>query len=207
MNTSAPIVHLVDDDESFTTATARLLKLAGYRVEVYHSATDFLERRDPRARGCVMVDLQMPGPSGLELQTVLATGDNPLPIVFLTGTGDIPSSVAAVKGGAEDFLTKPATLASLTSALERCLKRDESDALERQSQATLRARFLMLTPREVEVLRHIIAGRLNKEIADQLDAAERTIKAHRASIMEKLGAGSPAELGRMAHGVGLLPIK
>lgn len=207
MNLASPIVHLVDDDESFARATARLLKVSGYTVELYGSAPEFLSRRPPDGRGCVLVDLQMPGgPSGLELQTTLAAGHNPLPIIFLTGTGDIPSTVIALKGGAEDFLTKPAPLADLVRAVESALARDERAADLRRRQTALRERFQRLTPREVEVLRHIIAGRLNKEIADRLEATERTIKAHRASIVEKLDAGSPAELGRIAETLGLQPL-
>ncbi|MEZ0299199.1 MAG: response regulator transcription factor, partial [Candidatus Methylacidiphilales bacterium] len=193
------IVHIVDDDESFSRATARSLKASGYTVELYVSATDFLARRQHEARGCVLADLQMPGPSGLELQTALATADNPLPVIFLTGTGDIPSTVIALKGGAEDFLTKPVLLADLVNAVDRALARDEQAAARRTREAAMRERFQRLTARETEVLRHVIAGRLNKEIGDRLSATERTIKAHRAAIMDKLGAGSPAELGRMTE--------
>jgi FixJ family two-component response regulator len=203
--TLPPTVHLVDDDESFARATARLLQVAGYRVETFGSATEFLNSQT-QSRGCVLADLQLPGPNGLELQAALAAGPNPLPIVFLTGVGDIPSSVVAIKGGAEDFLTKPVPLAQLVDAVERAFRRDEVAHRERGRQQALRERFQRLTPRELEVLRHVIAGRLNKEIADRLAATERTIKAHRASIMEKLAAGSPAELGRMTEELRLSPI-
>lgn len=202
-----PIVHLVDDDESFAVATSRLLKVSGYNVTTYVSATEFLNREDKEGRGCVLADLQMPDVDGLELQLALAAAENPLPIIFLTGYGDIPSTVFAMKGGAEDFLTKPVNSTDLLSAVERALARDERAAAQRERQSELRAKYQLLTPREEEVLRHVIAGQLNKEVADRLATTERTIKAHRASIMEKLGAGSPTELGRMAEELGISPLK
>ncbi len=196
------IVYLVDDDASMLRALSRLLAVAGHAVQTFASATDFLGRHLPTDRGCVVADLRMPGISGLDLQSALANSGNPLPVIFLTGHGDIPTSVHAMKDGAEDFLTKPVRKDDLLAAVKRALARD-AEAFERRArQGELRRRFELLTPREQEVLTHVIAGKLNKEIAADLGAAERTIKAHRASIMEKLHAQSPAELGRLAQKAG-----
>jgi RNA polymerase sigma factor (sigma-70 family) len=197
-----PVVYVVDDDPSTLRALSRLLTLTGHSVETFASATDFLARHQPTNRGCVLADLRMPGPSGLDLQSALARSGSPLPVVFLTAHGDIPTSVHAMKGGAEDFLTKPPRKEILLAAVERALARDAA-AFEKQAhQRELRQRFESLTPREREVLTHVIAGKLNKEIAADLGAAEGTIKAHRASIMEKLQAHTPTELGRITHEFG-----
>jgi FixJ family two-component response regulator len=193
---------VVDDDASTLRALSRLLAVTGHVVQTFASATDFLARHLPTDRGCVVADLRMPGPSGLDLQSALARSRNPLPVIFLTGHGDIPTSVHAMKDGAEDFLTKPVRKDDLLAAVKRALARD-AEAFERRArQGELQRRFELLTPREREVLTHVIAGKLNKEIAAGLGAAERTIKAHRASIMEKLQAQSPAELGRLAQEAG-----
>jgi len=144
----------------------------------------------------------MPGPSGLDLQNALAKGENPLPIIFLTGQGDIPASVHAIKQGAEDFLTKPVKKEILFAAIERALARDARERAQRVRHCELRARFDTLTPREREVLAHVVSGQLNKQIAGDLDASERTIKAHRANIMAKLQVQSVAELVRMAQEAG-----
>jgi FixJ family two-component response regulator len=195
-------VFVVDDDASTLRALSRLLAVTGHAVQTFASATDFLARHVPTDRGCVVADLRMPGISGLDLQSALAHGGNPLPVIFLTGHGDIPTSVHAMKDGAEDFLTKPVRKDDLLAAVKRALARD-AEAFERRArQGELRQRFELLTPREQEVLTHVIAGKLNKEIAAGLGAAERTIKAHRASIMEKLQVQSPAELGRLAQEAG-----
>jgi RNA polymerase sigma factor (sigma-70 family) len=205
MPPTSPIVYVVDDDPSMLRALSRLITLTGHAVETFPSATDFLTRHQSTNRGCVVADLRMPGPSGLDLQSALARSGNPLPIVFLTGHGDIPTSVHAMKAGAEDFLTKPPRKEDLLAAVERALARDaaafEKDARQRE----LRQRFESLTPREREVLTHVVTGKLNKEIAADLGAAEGTIKAHRASIMEKLQAHSPAELGRITQELGSFP--
>lgn len=197
-----PIVYLVDDDASMLRALLRLLTVAGHAVETFASATAFLAQHQPQNRGCVITDLRMPGPSGLDLQSELVRGGNPLPVVFLTGHGDIPTSVHAMKGGAEDFLTKPVRKDDLLAAVKRALARDAAAFAQRAHQRELQRRFESLTPREQEVLTHVIAGKLNKEIAADLEATERTIKAHRANIMEKLQAQSPAELGRIAQEAG-----
>ena len=198
-----PVIHLVDDDESFRKALARLLTASGYSVVTFGSATEFFARRDPGLHGCVVVDLRMPGPSGLDLQDALEKCENPLPVIFLTGHGDIATSVRAVKNGAEDFLTKPVKKETLLAALERALLRANDDLARREHMRDLRSRYEAMTPREREVLTRIIAGRLNKEIAADIGTTERTVKAHRGSIMEKMRARSPAELGAMAQELGL----
>ena len=198
-----PAIHLIDDDPSFNRAVARLLTVAGFGVKKFTSAAGFLAQHRDESRGCVLVDLRMPEMSGIELQAALAKTPNPLPVIFLTGHGDIPTSVQAIKSGAEDFLTKPVQKEPLLAAVQRALVRDEKMVARRERQRDLRQRFASLTPREAEVLVHVIAGKLNKETAGALDTTERTIKAHRASIMEKMQAGSPAELGRMAQELGL----
>jgi FixJ family two-component response regulator len=146
----------------------------------------------------VLLDLKMPGPSGLELQDALAKRDQPLPVVFLTGHGDVPASVRALKAGASDFLTKPVDRATLLSAVEGALAQDAARRATREELRELQARYETLTPREREVLAQVVAGKLNKQIAGEIGAAERTVKAHRAQVMEKMQVGSLAELVRVA---------
>jgi len=197
-----PTLFLIDDDPSFLTAISRLLRAGGYRFETFASANEFLKRPCLDQPGCVIVDLQMPGLSGLDLQDAMAKMGNPLPLIFLTGQGDIPSSVHAIKQGAEDFLTKPVRKETLFAAIERALERDSRQREERKRQREKLARFDALTPREREVLEHVVQGRLNKQIAADLGASERTIKAHRANIMAKLQVQSVAELVRFTQEVG-----
>ena len=199
-----PTVFIVDDDASFRNALARLLRGGGYAVQMFASATQFLQAARSDAPGCILLDLQMPGPSGLDLQSALARSDNPLPVVFLTGKGDIPTSVHAMRAGAEDFLTKPVKKDVLFPAIERALARDAQERGLRARRRELRARFDTLTPREREVLAHVLTGQLNKQIALDVDAAERTIKAHRANLMAKLQVQSVAELVRLAHEAGFV---
>ena len=194
----------MEDDTSFRNAVSRLLRAGGHEVRCYPSAVEFLAARPGSSPGCVLLDLHMPGPSGLDLQDALIKGESPLPIIFLTGQGDIPASVHAIKQGAEDFLTKPVKKEILFAAIERALARDGHERGERARHRELRARFETLTPREREVLAHVVSGQLNKEIASDLDASERTIKAHRANIMAKLQVQSVAELVRLAQEAGLL---
>lgn len=198
----APTIYIVDDDAAFREALARLLRAGGYAVQTFASATEFLQSARSDAPGCVLLDLQMPGPSGLEMQSALAESDHPLPIVFLTGKGDIPTTVHAMRAGAEDFLTKPAKKVVLFAALERALARDAQAREQRARRRELRARFEALTPREREVLTHVLSGQLNKQIAMDIEASERTIKAHRANLMAKLQVQSVAELARLAHEAG-----
>jgi FixJ family two-component response regulator len=196
---TAPLIHVVDDDESMRTALLRLLNAAGFEARGYASAGDFLLHPLPERPGCVLLDMRMPGPSGLDLQTALQRQGIALPVVFLTGHADVASSVRAMKAGAVDFLTKPVERHSLLDAIQRALTRDASERASREDADRLRARFASLTPRERDVFDCIVAGKLNKQIADELEIAERTVKLQRAHVMEKLGAASAAELGRLAE--------
>jgi len=203
VNERGPIVHVVDDDDSVRTAVVRLLQAAGYEARGYASAGEFLlGRSDRNAPGCVVLDVRLPGPSGLDLQEALARLEVPLPIVFLTGHGDIPMSVRAMKAGAVDFLTKPVSREALLAAVRVAVARDADTRAAREGLRGLRARYDSLTPREREVFAGIVAGRLNKQIAADLGTAERTIKAHRAHVMEKMDVASVAELVRIAGQLG-----
>jgi len=205
--TETPTIFVVDDDASILKAVSRLLRAGGYVVQTFGSAADFLAALTPQAMGCVVVDLRMPGQSGRDLQSVLATADNPLPVIFLTGHGDIPTGIHAMRDGAVDFLTKPVKKENLFAAIERALARDAVERAQRARMRDLRDRFDQMTPREREVLAHVISGKLNKQIAFDLGASERTIKAHRASIMEKLDVDSVAELVRLTEQLGMEPLR
>jgi FixJ family two-component response regulator len=207
MSLSTPIIHVVDDDRSFRTAVMRLLRAAKYEVRSYGSAAEFLDSDSSAAPGCILLDLQMPKVSGLELQQSLERMEERLPIIFLTGHGDIPASVRAMKAGAVDFLTKPVRREALLTAIENALGVDARGRAARAVLRELQERYERLTPREHEVLAHVVSGKLNKQIAFDLGAAERTIKAHRASIMEKLQVQSVAELVRLAQELGIEPIR
>jgi FixJ family two-component response regulator len=196
---SIPLIHVVDDDESLRTALLRLLRAAGYEAQGYPSAGDFLLQPPPDRPGCLLLDVRMPGPSGLELQAALQRQGMALPVIFLTGHADVPSSVKAMKAGAVDFLPKPVDRNTLLDALRRALAHDAALRAAREEADRLRARFASLTPREREVFARVVAGRLNKQIAGELGVADRTIKAERAKLMAKLGVGSAAELGRLAE--------
>jgi FixJ family two-component response regulator len=204
MNTSTPTVFAVDDDASFLASLARLLRASGFAVRTFSSATEFLSQLPADVAGCVVVDLQMPGMSGLELQAALARTSNPLPVVFLTGRGEMPDAVNAVRRGAEDFLAKRAPKEELLDAVKRALDRDSHERLERTRVRALRARFDALSEREREVLEHVLRGQLNKQIAADLGIHERTVKLHRTAITTKLGVHSVAELTKLwiAAGVG-----
>ena len=199
MSTISPAVHIVDDDSSFRTAASRLLRASGFAVKTFQSARDFLAGRDPDAAGCVVADLQMPEMNGLDLQAALARTSNPMPILFLTGHGDIPSSVQAMRKGAEDFLEKNAPKEKLLAAIKRALERDVHEREARRRQFELRVRFDALSERDREVLGHVVRGRLNKQIADDLGIHERTVKLHRTAITTKLGVPSVAELTRLTQ--------
>jgi len=205
MSAAVPTVHIVDDDASFLAAISRLLRASGFAVKTFASASEFLAERDVEAAGCVVVDLQMPGLNGLDLQLALGRTRNPLPVIFLTGQGDIPMSVRAMREGAEDFLTKTAPKAALLHAIQRALARDAREREERARRREVCARLEKLTEREREVLGHVVRGRLNKQIAGDLGIHERTVKLHRTSITTKLRAPSVAELTRLAQQAGLLP--
>jgi len=201
-----PIVHVVDDDDSLRKAVARLLRAAGYDVRAYTSAGEFaLASRENNRRGSLLLDVRMPGPSGLDLQEALAREDEPLPVIFLTAHGDVPTSVRAMKAGAVDFLTKPIKRDVLLSAVRTALARDLRLHTSHEQRRDLRIRFAKLTPRERNVFELVVAGRLNKQIAAELGMAERTVKAHRAQVMAKMQATSLAELvhlaDRMQYGI------
>jgi FixJ family two-component response regulator len=207
MNVGKPTVHIVDDDASFLAAISRLLRASGFEVRTFSSAADFLGQRDVDAPGCVVADLRMPGMSGFDLQSALTQTSNPLPILFLTGHGDVPSTVRAMRGGAEDFLEKRVPKEEVLDAVRRCLSRDASERQSRAQIDELRARFDALSKRELEVLSHVVQGRLNKQIADDLSIHERTVKLHRTAITTKLGVSSVAELTRVTMEAGIFPAR
>ncbi len=198
-------VFVVDDDASFLRSVVRFLKAAGYSAQGFESAQAFLSQLSPEANGCVIVDLRMPELGGLDLQARLAVGHNPLPIIFLTGEGDIPTSVAAMRQGAEDFLTKTAPKEKLMAAVERALARNKSERKRRNRELELKELFSRLTERELEILRHVVQGRLNKQIADACGINERTVKLHRTNLTRKLGVVSAAGLTSLANEAGLFP--
>ena len=195
----AVLVHVVDDDAAVRTALARLLASDGHAVECFESADAFLSRRDPRAHGCLVLDIAMPGLNGLALQHALVDNGCHLPIVFLSGAADVPLCIEAMKLGAFDFLTKPVDDTVLLQAVARALDRDLAveEALARRT--ATEGLLATLTPRENEVLAHVMAGRLNKQIAGDLGIAEKTIKVHRARGMEKMHVRSVAELVRLVE--------
>jgi len=199
------LVCVVDDDASFRTAIERRLKFAGYDVETYSSAQQLLDRLpDAETTGCILLDVQMPGLSGPELQSRLIELGSVLPIVFVTGHADTQATVRAIKLGAEDFLTKPASSAQLIDAIERAIARNEAARSRRSQLDTLRALVAALTPRERQVFELIVRGKINKQIAYELGTTERTVKAHRHQVMEKMQVSSLAELVSSAERLGRL---
>lgn len=197
--TAIPTVFLVDDEPSVLRALCRLLRVAGHQVRAFPSSQEFLATHDLAAPGCVVLDLAMPDLNGLELQEALAASGSQRPIVFISGHGDISSSVQAMKAGAVDFLTKPVDEDDLLTAVRRAIEKDRQ---MREAWAELQAigvRLATLTPREREVFQHVVAGRLNKQIAADLGTVEKTIKVHRSRMMEKMGVRSLADLVRMAE--------
>ena len=196
---ATPLIHVVDDDQAQRTALLRLLSAAGFEARGYASTGDFLLQPPPDRPGCLLLDVRMPGPSGLDLQAALLRRGVALPVIFLTGHADVPSSVLAMKAGAVDFLTKPARRDTLFDAIRRALELDALQCAAREDADRLRARVASLTPSERRVFELIVAGMLNKQIADEIGIAERTVKLQRSHVMSKLGAGSAAELGRLAE--------
>ena len=203
MSLQQPAVFVVDDDASFLTAVTRLLRAGGYVVKTFISAKEFVKNPPLDSPGCLIADLHMPEMTGMDLQEALAKTGVLLPMIFLTGHGDIPTSVHAVRRGAEDFLTKPVNREKLFDAVQRALARNARELAAQTKSRELRALYETLTPREREVLAHVVKGRLNKQIAADLDTGERTIKAHRAHLMAKLQVQSVAELVRLAQALGL----
>ena len=204
MKTESPIVFVVDDDRRVREALSRLMVSAGLSVITFGSAAEFLASEKPDEPACLLLDLQLPGIGGLELQRQLADGDAP-PIVFLTGHGDIPSTVQAMKAGAVEFLSKPADDTELLRAIESAIALDRTARQQRSELTVLRDRYALLTSREREVLPFVIAGHANKQTASDLGIAENTIAVHRGQIMRKMGARSVAELIRMADKLGVCP--
>ena len=205
MNTETAIVYVVDDDASFRKSLLRLLKAHGLAAQAYDSAPDFLKSGLAARTGCIVLDVRMPGLSGLDLQAELARAECAMPVVFLTGHGDIPMSVQAMKKGAVDFLTKPVDEDSLLAAIRHALARNETQLREHAEIEAVRGRIRTLTERELEVMRHVIAGELNKQIGDRLGVVEKTVKVHRARVMEKMGVPSVAELVRLCSLAGIAP--
>jgi FixJ family two-component response regulator len=202
MSLDSPVVFVVDDDRRVREALSSLISSAGLRVEVFGSAAEFLESEKPDAPACLVLDLQLPGASGLELQQQLADGDAP-PIVFITGHGDIPSSVQAMKAGAIEFLPKPFDDQELLRAIHAAIDQDRIARRQRSELAELQTRYKSLTPREREVLPFVVAGFSNKQTAADLGVAEITIGVHRGQVMRKMGAKSLPELVRMADRLGI----
>lgn len=203
MSAPGSIVFLVDDDPSFRRSTERLLQTAGYEVLSFASASEFLQTGRPSTPACLVTDLRMPGLNGLSLQQELSRAGWQIPIIFITGHGDVPASVSAMKAGAIEFLTKPFHQQQFLDAVSEGLRRDRAGLKERGRLDKLRQRYASLTPRERQVIVYVIDGTINKDIASKLNTSEKTIKFHRAHIMDKMRAGSLAELVRMAGDLGL----
>jgi FixJ family two-component response regulator len=202
MSAGAPVIRIVDDDEAFRTAISRVVRAAGFQVREFASAGDYLLSQSEDEHGCLLLDLRMPGPSGLDLQRALSRKENSVPIVFLTAHGDVSASVRAMKAGAADFLVKPVKREALLGAIRTALAKDEEQRGARSELSELKARYNSLSARERDVLQHVVAGRLNKQIAAAIGASERTVKAHRARVMVKMHANSVADLVRAADRLG-----
>jgi FixJ family two-component response regulator len=203
MMTPSPTVFIVDDDAAVLKSLTRLLRSARLNVMAFGSPQEFLERHDPRAPGCLVLDLAMPGLNGLELQAALTVKGSAIPIIFLTGHGNIPTSVQAMKRGALDFLTKPVNDDDLLKAVQAAMEQDRIARIARAELEDIQARLDSLTPREREVLTHVVSGQLNKQTAADLGTVEKTIKVHRGRVMEKMKVHSVAELVHLAERAGI----
>jgi FixJ family two-component response regulator len=204
MTATTPVIFIVDDDPSVRKSLTRVVMSAGYAVEAFASAREFMAREPFGGPCCVVLDVRMPGLTGLDLQEALAGSGHRMPIVFITGHGDISMSVKAMKAGAVDFLTKPFDAESLLEAIRRAVAKDVRDLSEEGRTADVLARVKLLTPRETEVFALVVTGMLNKQIAAELGIGEKTVKVHRARVMEKMRAGSVAELVRLADRAGVI---
>jgi FixJ family two-component response regulator len=198
MSNTSPIVYLVDDDERILIALKRLLLCFGYSVRAFRSAEDFLTMHDPDAPGCAIVDVDLPGMDGFGIQDALSSRHHARPIIFMTGCGDIPTTVRAMKAGAVDFLTKPVDAGLLLAAIEQALQLDEQSRQKALQRRLVEQRLASLTPREREVFGCVVAGQLNKQIAAELGTVEKTIKVHRGRMMEKMCVRTVADLVRLA---------
>ena len=198
-----PTVFVVDDDALVRRSMERLIRIAGFKVQTFESAQDFLDYHRSEGPACLVLDVRLPGLSGLDLQRELNQSGRQIPIVFLTGHGDIPMSVRAIKAGAVEFLTKPVKQRILLEAIQAAVERDRTSSRARAATEDLLARYEQLTPREREVMRLVVAGLLNKQVASELNTTEGTIKFHRGHIMQKMGAKSLAELVRMGEKLGI----
>jgi FixJ family two-component response regulator len=205
MTEAEPTVFVVDDDPSVRRSTERLVRSMGFNVQTFATAKEFTERARVESPSCLVLDVHLPGPSGLDLQRQLVQAGVQIPIIFITGRGSIPMSVRAMKGGAVEFLTKPTRSRDLLAAIRAAIERDRASHQVRREFDALRERYALLTGREREVMALVVAGRLNKQIAGELSTSERTVKFHRAHIMEKMEADSVAELVRMAGQLGMAP--
>jgi FixJ family two-component response regulator len=198
------MVFVVDDDASVRKSLSRVISEAGYRVQAFSSPRDFLARGPEPGPSCLVLDVRMPGVTGLELQQTLARAVHEIPVVFITGHGDIPMSVKAMKAGAVDFLTKPFAAKDLLDAIRRAVAKDTRDLGTEAREEEIRARVKRLTPRESQVFALVVTGMLNKQIAAELGIGEKTVKVHRARVMEKMQAGSVAALVRLADAAGII---
>jgi FixJ family two-component response regulator len=193
------VVYIVDDDPSVRRALARLVRSVGLQVETFPSAKTFLDHPAPDRPACLVLDIRLPGPSGLDLQSTLIQTRRDIPIIFITGHGDVPTSVRAMKGGAVDFLQKPFNDQDLLDCIHHAILMARQQRIERAERAELQSRFATLTPREREVLALVVTGILNKQIADRLGIAEKTTKVHRGRVMDKMQAQSVPDLVQMAE--------
>lgn len=205
MTVENAMVFVVDDDPSIRKSLDRLIRSAGLAVETFAAANEFLERHSHKGPSCLVLDVKMPSLSGLELQEKLLSQEYAMPIIFITGHGDIPMTVKAIKKGAVDFLSKPFDDKDLLDAVHEALQRDSKARTVREEQEKIHRRLESLTPRECEVLTHVITGMLNKQIASALKISEKTVKVHRGRVMEKMGVDSVAELVRLTQKVDIKP--